>query len=50
MCCVISSFSFWNNKLLMQDGPDLVEKRFDLRLEDDLEKYWNRLDYICMVA
>ena len=32
---------------MLQSGEDLVEKRFDLRLAEDLENYWNRLDYIC---
>jgi len=36
--------------LLLQEGTDLIEKKFDLRLEEDLANYWNRMDYVSLVA
>jgi hypothetical protein len=34
----------------LQVGTDLIEKKFDMRLEEDLDNYWNRLDYVSLVA
>ena len=33
---------------LLQEEPGFNKVKLDLRIEEDLDTYWNRLEYVCV--